>query len=62
MDALCREGIELDRNYVFQYCSPSRSAAQSGRNPIHVNVLNAIPTIYNIDNPTSGAAGIARNS
>ena len=35
-DELVATGIELDRNYAFQYCSPSRSALQSGRNPIHV--------------------------
>eukprot|EP00954_Amorphochlora_amoebiformis_P023997 1363401-Amorphochlora_amoeboformis.AAC.2 len=27
------EGIELDRHYVYKYCSPTRSAIQSGRNP-----------------------------
>ena len=37
MDALVKSGIELDRNYVFKVCSPTRSAIQSGRNPIHVN-------------------------
>ena len=36
MDALVRGGIELDRHYVFQFCSPSRCAMQVGRNPIHV--------------------------
>ena len=36
MDSLVREGVELDRHYVFQFCSPTRSAMQSGRNPIHV--------------------------
>jgi hypothetical protein len=36
MDSLVREGVELNRHYVFQFCSPTRSAMQSGRNPIHV--------------------------
>lgn len=36
MDSLVREGVELERHYVFQFCSPTRSAMQSGRNPIHV--------------------------
>lgn len=36
MDSLVQEGVELDRHYVFQFCSPTRSAMQSGRNPIHV--------------------------
>lgn len=26
---------------VFKYCSPTRSALQTGRNPIHVNVVNS---------------------
>lgn len=32
LDQLVREGIELDRAYVYKYCSPTRSALQSGRN------------------------------
>jgi len=40
MDGLLKEGVELDRHYVFKFCSPSRSAIQSGRNPIHVNAIN----------------------
>jgi arylsulfatase B len=35
-------GIEMDRQYVYKYCSPTRSAIQSGRNPYHVNPLNAV--------------------
>lgn len=41
MDALAATGLTLDRNYLFWYCSPSRSALQTGRNPIHVNVDNS---------------------
>jgi len=40
IDSLVREGIELNRHYVHMSCSPSRSAIQSGRAPLHVNVLN----------------------
>ena len=61
LDALVREGIELDRHYVYKYCSPSRSALQSGRNPYHVNPLNAEPTISNPDDPVSGFQGVPRN-
>mmetsp|Transcript_14657 Transcript_14657/g.16265 ORF Transcript_14657/g.16265 Transcript_14657/m.16265 type:complete len:533 (+) Transcript_14657:62-1660(+) len=61
IDALVAEGIELDRHYVFKYCSPTRSAIQSGRNPIHVNVLNIPPTYYNASDPVSGFQGIPRN-
>ena len=31
MDALVKEGIELDRAYSYQFCSPTRSSLQSGR-------------------------------
>eukprot|EP00043_Microstomoeca_roanoka_P014207 m.140027 g.140027 ORF g.140027 m.140027 type:complete len:203 (+) comp15958_c4_seq15:396-1004(+) len=35
-----RDGIVLDRHYVFKYCSPSRSSFISGRLPVHVNTVN----------------------
>ena len=40
MAALARDGILLERHYAYMYCSPSRSAFHTGRNPIHVNVWN----------------------
>ena len=46
---------------VYKYCSPTRSAIQSGRNPYHVNPLNAGPEIYNPADPVSGMAAIPRN-
>jgi arylsulfatase I/J len=61
LNRLVGEGIEMDRSYVFYCCSPTRSSIQSGRNPIHVNVLNADPAIWNSSNPDSAGAGIARN-
>ena len=39
-----RSGIELTSFHTFKYCSPTRSAIQSGRNPIHVNVVNGPTT------------------
>lgn len=36
-DALVKEGIQLDKSYVFMYCAPTRSAIMSGRLPYHVN-------------------------
>ena len=57
LDALAREGIILDRHYVFKYCSPSRCALQTGRNPIHVNVLNTPTTQHNAADPESGQQG-----
>ena len=61
MDALVHEGVELDRHYVFQFCSPTRSAMQSGRNPIHVNTVNGPPDLSNPENADTGWAGIPRN-
>ena len=61
LNALVQEGIELDRAYVYKYCSPTRSAIQSGRNPYHVNPLNAAPDISNPADPVSGFAAIPRN-
>eukprot|EP00947_MAST-08B_sp_MAST-8B-sp1_P004791 g4791.t1 len=43
LNELVSSGIELNRNYIYKYCSPTRSALQSGRNPYHVNPLNAAP-------------------
>eukprot|EP00036_Acanthoecidae_sp_10tr_P015081 CAMPEP_0206295298 /NCGR_PEP_ID=MMETSP0106_2-20121207/5093_1 /ASSEMBLY_ACC=CAM_ASM_000206 /TAXON_ID=81532 /ORGANISM="Acanthoeca-like sp., Strain 10tr" /LENGTH=580 /DNA_ID=CAMNT_0053725945 /DNA_START=6 /DNA_END=1748 /DNA_ORIENTATION=+ len=40
MDTLVADGIILDRHYVYQYCSPTRSSLLSGRLPIHVNTEN----------------------
>jgi arylsulfatase B len=61
IDALAASGIILSRHYGFQYCSPTRSALQSGRNPVHVNVLNSSPLQHNAKDPVSGYAGIPRN-
>ena len=52
------QGIILERHYVFKYCSPSRCALQSGRNPIHVNVLNTPPTQHNAQDLVSGQQGM----
>ncbi len=56
-----RSGIILDRHYVFRFCSPTRSAFQTGRNPIHVNVVNDDIGSVNLSHPITGFAGIPRN-
>jgi arylsulfatase I/J len=33
MNALVKEGIELDRHYVYKYCSPTRTAIQVRKTP-----------------------------
>ena len=61
IDGLVQEGIKLDRHYVHKFCSPTRCAIQSGRAPIHVNVINAAPEVSNPLDPVAGYAGMARN-
>uniref|UniRef100_A0A7S2IR02 Sulfatase N-terminal domain-containing protein n=1 Tax=Haptolina brevifila TaxID=156173 RepID=A0A7S2IR02_9EUKA len=61
LDSLVHQGIELDRHYVFKYCSPSRAALQSGRAPPHVTTLGTDPGTRNQKDPDSGYAGIPRN-
>ncbi len=61
IDSLAASGIILDRFYVHQFCSPSRSALHTGRHPIHVNVLNSPLAAANTSDPVSGFAGIPRN-
>ena len=61
LDALMAGGIELERHYVFKYCSPSRCALQSGRNPIHVNVINNDMREHNVNDPATGVQGIPPN-
>ena len=43
IDSLVKDGVELDQNYVFKYCSPTRCSLQTGRNPVHVNVSATKP-------------------
>ena len=61
MDALVAGGIRLDRFYAHKYCSPTRSALQTGRSPFMVNVLNSDIGQSNPDDPVSGFQGIPRN-
>lgn len=61
IDALARSGIELDRFYSYQFCSPARSAIQTGRNPVHVNVQNVKPECVNSKDQEGGFQGIPIN-
>jgi len=61
LDALAASGAVLTRNYVFKFCSPTRSSIQTGRNPIHVNVLNSDIMQHNAADPEGGFAGAPRN-
>ena len=46
---------------VHKFCSPTRCAIQTGRAPVHVNVINADPSVHNPADPVGGYAGIPRN-
>ena len=61
IDEMVKEGIRLSSSYAFKFCSPSRSALISGRNPIHVNVNNYNPSMLNPADRVSGFAGIPVN-
>uniref|UniRef100_A0A7S2RQN2 Sulfatase N-terminal domain-containing protein n=1 Tax=Mucochytrium quahogii TaxID=96639 RepID=A0A7S2RQN2_9STRA len=61
IDNLVKTGIELNRHYTYNYCSPSRSSLQSGRLPVHVSVENTPPLSVNPNDPVSGFSGIPRN-
>ena len=61
LDALAASGAILTRNYVFKYCSPTRTSIQTGRNPIHVNVLNSDVMQHNAADPVGGFEGAPRN-
>jgi len=49
MDSLVKDGLELNRHYVHFACTPTRSSFQSGRLPVHVQLMNHLPC-----NPHSG--------
>ena len=59
--SLLHEGILLDRTYGHKFCGPSRAAIQSGRNPIHVTVLDDNLSNNNPKDPQGGFQGIPRN-
>jgi arylsulfatase B len=61
LDALAAGGVILDRHYVHKFCSPTRSALQTGRSPIHVNVLNSPLSQHNPKDNIGGFQGIPRN-
>jgi arylsulfatase B len=52
-----KEGLILRRSYVYNFCSPSRAALQTGRYPTHVSVDNAEPISVNPADPIGGWAG-----
>ena len=59
--ALASQGVLLDRMYGHKFCGPSRAAIQSGRNPIHVTVLDDNLSNNNPKDPEGGFQGIPRN-
>ena len=43
IDALVREGVELDRFYAYPICSPTRVALMTGRSPISIGIGRPVP-------------------
>jgi len=58
IDELVKNGIELNRHYTYNYCSPSRCSLMSGRLPVHVSTSDTNPISMNPDDPVSGFTGI----
>ena len=50
-DELVRQGIDLQRHYVYFYCAPSRSSLMSGRLPFRVNQVILGSNIADWDMP-----------
>ncbi len=48
LDQMARNGMILDRNYVYPICSPTRASLLTGHNPLH----------YGIDGPMSNDSGL----
>lgn len=42
IDRLAKEGVELDRFYVFPICSPTRTALMTGRSPIRFGIISPL--------------------
>ena len=61
LHALLSESLDLDRFYTYNICSPSRCAIQTGRNPVHVNVVNVPPESVNPQDAIGGWQGIPVN-
>ena len=53
LDKLAAEGVLLMRHYVHYTCTPTRSAVQTGRLPVHVQL--------SLKNPDEPSSGIPRN-
>merc|ERR1711971_142326 len=50
LDGLVRNGLELNRHYVYSGCAPTRASFQSGRLPVHVTTNNG----DGLEDPTHG--------
>ena len=63
IDALVKQGLELDRYYAFPLCSPTRAAFLTGRSPIRLGIhmpigaAGGMPVAEHLLPETLGAAG-----
>lgn len=42
LDQMAQTGMQLDRNYVYPVCSPTRAALLTGQNPLHMGIEGPI--------------------
>ena len=42
IDSLTRQGVELNRFYVYPFCSPTRTALLTGRSPLSLGIIRPI--------------------
>ena len=62
IDSLVKEGLQLNQNYVYNWCSPTLEITfLTGRVPNYVNEVTTGETIYNPNDPVSGFDGIPGN-
>jgi arylsulfatase I/J len=64
IDALVREGVELNRHYVHMTCTPTRASFQSGRLPAHVltNLATACDENGAIPRNMTGIASVLKRA
>ena len=61
IDAIVKDGVQLNRMYAYPYCGPSRAALMSGRMPRHSNPGNIRGASYDPNHTEVGGQGVPRN-
>jgi len=48
LDQMALDGMQLDRNYVYPVCSPTRAALLSGQNPLHMGITGPMDDLASL--------------